>query len=495
MSVEDLTIPSGGDNTWQEWTGNSGHLRSLLQNQASTISLLMLATDTNVRYVDKGGNDTTGDGSRVKPFLTVQAAITNCAALATLTNPFVVRVSPGTYATSFKLAANVYVVGSGSGAGSYNGSPQTAVTLVAPNATNSIDASFAGATVASTGIFACGFSSAGFKADFAAVASTAPSTIILDDVQSDAPIGFVGSGFLEYATLRAVYMNSGNDLTFTNIGGSLLTNCANDFGGRVIYNQSAAIQGFHQQAGCVFGGIVTNWTSAVITNFILIQLFNAPLNDLNDGTFNSIVGNGSVVVAPGATQSLTMSNANNRLSFGTVAAGTLIGVNCAKNIVRCTPTAARTLTIDNPNSNSSSTEILIQNLGSFPIDLVFSAGTVASGSTSYVPPLSQIRIVFDFAQGAGSVLWTAQPIVQSGIATLTNGVSANLVADVTANSRIVSTIKTVSGAFGTPVCGGRVNGTRAGGGRFVITSTLPATGATVTTDQGTYDWHISNQGG
>src|SRR5258706_10920066 len=131
MAIEDLTVPSGGANTWIEWQSNSGAARSLLQNQASTISLLMLATDLNVRYVDKGGNDATGDGSRVKPFLTIQAAITNCAALATASNPFVVRVSPGTYATAFLLAANVYVVGSGTGGDEYNGAPLTGMTILA----------------------------------------------------------------------------------------------------------------------------------------------------------------------------------------------------------------------------------------------------------------------------------------------------------------------------------------------------------------------------
>src|SRR6267142_6656329 len=122
----------------------------VVPNSGSGASLLL--TDRNVRYVDKGGNDATGDGSRTAPFLTVQKAVTVCAALASINDPFAVRVSPGTYATTFKLAANVYIGGSGSGAGSYNGSPQSGLTVIAPNFTQSLDASFAGATVQTTGI-------------------------------------------------------------------------------------------------------------------------------------------------------------------------------------------------------------------------------------------------------------------------------------------------------------------------------------------------------
>jgi hypothetical protein len=150
------------------------------------------------------------------------------------------------------------------------------------------------------------------------------------------------------------------------------------------------------------------------------------------------------------------------------------------------------VTLDSPVA-AVATVVRIRNLSATAgrnIDISF-VGATAAGVPTYVPPGSELELTY----AVGQNMWFASPIVQSGTIALTNGVSANIPADITALSRIVATLKTVSGAFGTPVCGGRVVGTRAGGGLFVITSTLPATGATVATDQGTYDWQVSNDGG
>ncbi len=458
-------------------------------NSGSSTSMLL--TDVNVRYVDKGGNDTTGDGSRVAPFLTVQKAITVCAALATQSNPFAVRVSPGTYATTFKLAANVYVVGSGSGSGSYNGTPQTGLTIIAPNFTNTLDASFAGAAVRATGIISCALSNPA-KFDFATIASTAPSTILIDDVQTDLGVTFIGSGNAEYATVRSLYINSTSLLTFQNMGGALLQGCGNDFAGGLVLLQSAALQSFYEIMGSFFQDLTVTWTSALITNFMIVTCtgrisMTQPL----------ITGAGATVIADQSTDIIMPAGADARLSFGNNALGTIIGLNHGYNIIQCTPSADRTLTIDRPAVPGGVTTILLVNQnGNGPVlNFALQSGGIANGGGSYVPPASSVLIVFD-ARGGGATHWFVLPYTQFGQVQLTNGVSAFIPCDLDANSTITATLKTFSGAAGVISAKGadRVNGTRLAGGGFKLTSILLATGATVATDAGTYDWHVVGLG-
>lgn len=475
----------------QEVVGPAGMVRTVLGSASSATSALMLATDRNVRYVDKGGNDATGDGSRVNPFLTIQPAVNACAALATATDPFVVRVSPGTYASTFTLAPNVYVVGSGSGAQQYNGTPLRAATVLAPVAAQALGAAFAGAGVKATGLLNCALSTA-LVCNFAAIGSTGEGTLLLDDVLTESAITITGNGAaaLNAFTARGLYVNNTVDVTITDIPASTLIGYSSDFGGLVRYNQAAAIQGFHLLSGAYYAGPIVTWTSAAIGNFISVTMTNSQANQLNQP--GSVVGVGAQVIAF-TTCNILMPDAASRISFGDNAAATLLGVNGAQHIVRCTPTADRVLTIDRPRGSSLSTLLRVHNLSTaFNIDLVFPAGTVQPGSPSYVPPGSMVEIVYAFSGD----LWSISPFVQAGSTTLVNGVSANIPADISlTKSRIVVTQSVTSGAFGTAIATGRVAGTRAGGGLFIITSILPATGATVTTDQGTYDWHVVNQGG
>lgn len=494
--TQNLLSNYGGPGFQQESPGPSGAVRTVL---GAGSSVTLLATDTNVRYVDPGGNDGTGNGSRSAPFRTVAPAIAACtAAGASLANPFAVRVSPGAGYGSFTLAPNVYVIGSGTGSGNYNGTPITGVTFLAPAAAQSLGAGWAGAADKSGGILSAVLTTA-FKADFNAIGSTAAVSLLLDDIITDSAIDVIGSGNNEYITARQVYGNAAANFTITNMGGSNCIGCSNDFGGGLNYvGNIAGLQGFHVQAGCLYGGSFINSTGTVPpAGFLIVQIANPPINDMADGLFGDVIGVASVVCAPGATLSRTLTDAAHRLAFGNDAAATVIGANCARNIIKMTPTAARLLTIARPNSNSNSTEIVVQNLGNFPIDLALLISPIAAGSPTYVPPQSQCRIIFDFAQAAGTIIWLVDPIVQAGSVALTNGVSALIPADITARSRIVANLKTFSGAAGVPGClsADRVVGTRAGGGGFKITSYLLATGAIVATDQGTYDWHVDNQGG
>ena len=64
-------------------------------------------------YVAKSGNDTTGDGTIYRPYLTVQKALTSISD-ATTTKPYAVFVGPGIYdENAIALRGNVYLVGCG----------------------------------------------------------------------------------------------------------------------------------------------------------------------------------------------------------------------------------------------------------------------------------------------------------------------------------------------------------------------------------------------
>src|SRR4029077_12169647 len=67
-------------------------------------------TQAQVRYVNKGGSDATGDGSFDNPFLTIQAAITSIPD-ASITKPYGVIVAPGIYSETFAIPPYVYVHG------------------------------------------------------------------------------------------------------------------------------------------------------------------------------------------------------------------------------------------------------------------------------------------------------------------------------------------------------------------------------------------------
>lgn len=68
------------------------------------------ATQTQIVYVNKGGNDGTADGSMNLPFLTIQAAMTFIAD-ATLNKRYVISLGPGTYADPFALKPWIWIVG------------------------------------------------------------------------------------------------------------------------------------------------------------------------------------------------------------------------------------------------------------------------------------------------------------------------------------------------------------------------------------------------
>lgn len=90
-------------------------------------------------YVNKGGNDSTGDGSYAKPFLTIQRAMTSITDNSQ-TKVYGVNVGPGTYNDNFAFKPWVSVVGFVSSSG-FEG-----VTQIGAGAVISFDPSWIGAT-------------------------------------------------------------------------------------------------------------------------------------------------------------------------------------------------------------------------------------------------------------------------------------------------------------------------------------------------------------
>lgn len=454
------------------------------------------ATQGNVRYVNTLGNDATGDGSFDNPFLTIQAAINSITDANPTTKPYAVMVAPGVYSTVFVLKNGVYVVGAGSGSGQQAGNPLVGLTIVAPSAVNAIDASFAGAGVATAGIMNCAFLSP-IVVDFAARGSTGAGSFFLDNIVTESAISFTGGNVLNEARLKDVYINATQNLTLTNMGGSNISNYSNDFGGNLTITQSAAIQSFHTILGVLASSYVFTWTSALLSNFMFVNV-DGMSSGFTPGQVN-ITGIGAIIVA-NAARDIAMPDAAARLSFGNNAAGTLAGLTTGTNIVRGTPSAHRVLTIDRPNSVVAAgiptfiTTIIVRNSSTaFAIDLSLQGGTIAPGSATYCAPSSDVVITYDPILD----LWMVSSVVQSGVTTLVNGISPAIPADITANSRIVVTWKTSNGAAGVPIvtAANRTNGTRAGGGQFIVNSVALATGVVVGTDQGSYDWHVYNNGG
>ena len=82
-----------GDLTWQEVSGSA------------SVSI------AQTKYVTKGGDDATGDGSLTKPYATIAAALTSITD-ASPTKRYVVKVEAGAYTEgALALKANVYIVG------------------------------------------------------------------------------------------------------------------------------------------------------------------------------------------------------------------------------------------------------------------------------------------------------------------------------------------------------------------------------------------------
>lgn len=455
-----------------------------------------IAAQAEQRWVDKNGNDTTGDGTFGRPFLTIAAAMTSITDADPVSKPYVIHVSPGVFTDSFTIKNGVYVRGSGRGPGNFQGSPLVAQTTIAPAAAQVLGTGWAGAGNRAGGISDCALSNI-LKVDYGAIGSTTNATFYLDNVFTDSDITFLGASTgLDYAYVNNIYSNSAvaRTLTFTNMGGAAISGVYSDFGLlSVTITQSAAIQSFFTMFSIFVNTLTVTHTSVLASNFINVLGFAIQI-------VNSVItGDGAVVVADSVVRELAMTDANASLRFNNnVAGAALIGITNATNYINCTPSTPRTLTIALPEPNvGGRTRIVIKNKsGGPPLDLAFTGGTLFDGSPSYVPAGGTVTIEQPGKVGANPQNWYVLSSPQGGSVQLTNGVSAAVAADIGSNSVITATKRVHNGVSGPIImakAGDRVSGTRAGGGSFKLTSTDTG-GATVATDQGTYDWHIIGLG-
>ncbi|SRR6266852_460995 len=435
------------------------------------------------RWVDKNGSDTTGDGTFGRPFLTIQKAIDTITD-ATTVKPYVVHVSPGVFATTFKLKAGVYVVGAGGGPGEYNGTPLLGATVIAPNAAQVLDTSFAGAGDATAGIIDCALSTA-MVANFAAIGSTGPKTIQLKRVFSQSAVSLTGSGNLEYADIEDLYLNATVTLTFANMGGAVISNYVNDFGGGLVVTQSAAIQAFYAMNGGSCAGLTIAWTSALQANFLFFAVTGGWPFNTNQVT---VTGLGATLAGLSSQKLVVIAATPAEVQFQSFlpgAAGSLIGCAGLTEILSNLGTDSAII-LHKPTNGA---QVIIKNQNAFNIALTFADGAGVTGDPSYIGPFG--LFVGYFSSGTWMVGVVSH--VQTGTVALAAGVSAFIPADISPQSSIVATLKTFNGATGNPTCkaADRVNGAKAGAGGFKVTSVDPATNATVASDNGTYDWYVS----
>lgn len=79
---------------------------------AAWLTLAGISTVTQVIYVNKGGNDSTGNGSISLPYLTIATANTSITDASGVTpKRYIISIGPGDYSDSFALKANVFLVG------------------------------------------------------------------------------------------------------------------------------------------------------------------------------------------------------------------------------------------------------------------------------------------------------------------------------------------------------------------------------------------------
>jgi hypothetical protein len=470
--TQSLLSSFGGAGFGVELSGPGGGIKGILGSAALATSLLMLATDQNVRYVDKGGNDATGNGSRVAPFLTIQAAISNCSGLATAANPFVIAVSPGIYSETFLLAPFVYV----------HGLDQNA-TILNPATANWVGAAFAAGTV-DTGISNLTLRSA-FTIDFAAVGAAGTPTAQLRHLTMGPGSSIVLTGNTATSFFRL------NDITsMAPVTTLTMNNCSSDQDGIMLRNGNVAFNGseayftVHRLGSfSTYGSFAV--TSTGVTNPLIVAIGNPGL--LANAT---VVGAQAQLTANKYRTNLTMADANTTFSFGNTpnAAGATILACAGDHYISATPTAVRTITLERGDGGAAvPTSLIIKNNGNFNLLLAFSAGASRSASSqTYIPPGRTVRIY-----SIGPV-WQVDGYIQSGRVALVNGVSPAIPADITPNTNIVASLLTFSGAAGVPQITGKVNGTlQAATGSFTITSINQGTGATIATDQGTYEWHAA----
>jgi hypothetical protein len=417
-----------------------------------------------------------GTGSLASPFLTIQAALTSITD-ASVTKPYCVYVFPGIYSEVFTVKAFTYI----------EGASKMAV-ILAPVQANWIDASFAAGTQ-DGGIGNCTFRT-DFAVNFATVVSLGAATFKLRDIllESGADLAFTGNNASNIIQLQNIFSIGATSSTLTITSINVNSTAVNMRNGTITIASTDAYAVICRFGNMVTGGAVSvTWTGAVTANFLGVTFYtnDAVLN----GTAITISGAGAQVAMRGFTQS-TGPDANTTFSFGVIPnGGTVILPYMAFNTITSTPTAPRTYTFERPTN--AATRVLIINKSAFAITIAYAGGASGvAGQPTWVPANSSVLMI-----SSSGTVWETQLFgVQKGTVTLTNGISVLIPCDLTTQSSITFGNRLPGGTLGDggymAFNGDRVNGTRAGGGGFKLTS-IDLSGTLVNTDSSQLDWEVS----
>jgi hypothetical protein len=441
----------------------------------ATLLGLSVAAAPFTKYVSKGGSDSTGNGSFVKPYLTIQAAVTAIGNTGTSAQPWAICLGPGVYSSAFALDPWEFVIGAGRNA-----------TVIANPSANWLSANWIAAGTQDGGFVQCQFATNNIVVNFNAVASPGAGRFFLYDSNLSGVIWTVTGN------------NVSNEFTAENIqqltsvaGPCTITNCnfrklsmldLFDTGLTIsntglTFNIAGRIHGLFTSRNLT---LVCNTTASTMLQCVLDgwQTISAPLVLTGDGM--SIIGRGFIFVQTGGDADTAVYALP---SAGAITTPALHLVDEGINVIQVTPTANRIYNfIDSANPT---TRVRIHNASSaFFITLTFPTGI--QPAQTYIPPGG----VFDAVKFAGGV-YQFLPFTQEGSVAYVNGVSAFIPADVTANSTIDATLSNLNGsvAIGLPVVldADRVVGSRAGGGGFIVRS-LTLAGVAVAADQSSFRW-------
>jgi hypothetical protein len=423
---------------------------------------------TQVRYVNKAGSDVTGNGSLSAPYLTVQAAETSITDAAS-NKIYYIEVGAGDFAELFTMKPWVFIVGQG-----------RKVTRLSPVQAQWLGAGFVNAGSQEAGILNCSIGTA-LAIDFAAIVSPGAGIFHLYNCDIESTIAATGNNVANLFLAQAVFQiaASGVTHTFTNLGGSL-DSFFMKFDS-LTFSNTAAYSCSWNNGGVGFTGALTlSCASAVNT---LTLRFLSGTTGANATATIVLTGDGVRLRGLGMIRSTGLPDTDITFDFVTGTAGATKLVDGGTNLIAAgANTATRTYTVNTPTVTG--TRLKIKNQTAQIILLTFVAAS--TGGMTYILAFGELDAYYDGT-------WEIQNSPQQGTVALTNGVSAAILADITATSVIVATLKTFSGATGIIQAKDtdRVVGTRAAGtGSFKLTSVTQAAGATVATDQGTYDWVV-----
>jgi hypothetical protein len=432
------------------------------------ISTTVLSTPAETRYVDKNGSDTDGDGSFVKPFLTIQKAYTSITDASSV-KPYRIAIGVGTFSEVFVMTPWVFLVGSG-----------RSVTTIAPVQGNWLGAGFATATQQDAGISDCTLTTT-LTIDF--TGNTAASRFKLCECYFDgAGSSFTAGGVttrLEIQNVEQISIAAGITHTFTNWA-------VTDIEGYFKNNTLAIIHNAAYLGTVIFGNVSCGACSVTCASLIQLQVctlfcrqpLSATPTLIGDGAFctaTTSAGMRQIIVPPDANVTFLWSN-----NVAPVA-GAVHLISGADLILNCAPSANRTWTFGNSPANGTKMVIANQTGNGSLITLV-STGLVFP---SYVPAGGAMRLRF----GSG---WELEnnPYLQTATVPLVAGLSAFVPADITGGGTPTKWsfgLITPGGTLGIPSVqvGGTVSGRRDAGGGFFLES-LTTAGVRQVLDTSTY---------